>query len=155
MCEGTLCAIHQTLAVGGGVLSGVRRAHHLKTVFEEWRVVGLCCGRVCVSGHAVRHAPHTGSRRCLLRGEEGTHTSCWCWKNGVWWVCATGESTYSRCQVTLCAMHHTLAVGGVLSGVRRAHTLHAGVGRMACGGSVLPASLRVRARCAPCTRHWQ
>ena len=42
MCEGTLCAKHQTLAVGGGVLSGVRRAHHLMPVFEEWRVAGLC-----------------------------------------------------------------------------------------------------------------
>ena len=62
MCEGTLCAKHHTLAIEG-VLSGVRRAHHLKTVFEEWRVVGLCYGRVCVSGHAVRHAPDTGSNR--------------------------------------------------------------------------------------------
>ena len=72
VCQGTLCAKHHTLAVGGGVLSGVRRAHFMP-VFEEWRVVGLCYERVCVSGHAVRHAPDTGSRRrCRLRGEEGT-----------------------------------------------------------------------------------
>ena len=64
--------MHQTLAVGGGVVSGVRRAHHLMTVFEEWRVVGLCYGRVCVSGHAVLHALDTGSNRCPLRGEEET-----------------------------------------------------------------------------------
>ena len=38
MSEGTLCAMHQTLEVGGGVLSGVRRAH-LMTVFEEWPVL--------------------------------------------------------------------------------------------------------------------
>ena len=70
-------------------------------------------------------------------------------KNGVWWVFAAGESV---CQGTLCAKHHTLAVGGgVLSGVRRAHTLHAAVRRMACGGSVLRASLHtvgVRSRYA-------
>ena len=41
-------------------------------VFEEWRVVGLCYGRVCVSGHALRHVPETGSNKCPLRGEEGT-----------------------------------------------------------------------------------
>ena len=39
-------------------------------------------------------------------------------KNGVWWVCATGESV---CQGTLCAMHQTPAVISVLSGVRRKH----------------------------------
>ena len=55
-----------------------------------------------MSGHAVRQAPDTGRRkRCPLRGEGGTHTSCRCLKNGVWWVSATGESTYkgvrSRC----------------------------------------------------------
>ena len=69
-CQVTLCAMHQTLEVIG-VLSGVRRAHFMP-VFEEWRVVGLCYGRVCVSGHAVRHAPDTGSNRCPLRGEEET-----------------------------------------------------------------------------------
>ena len=61
MCEGTLCAKHQTLAVGGGVLSGVRRAHHLKTVFEEWRVAGLCTWRVRVGVRerkVVRRVPH-------------------------------------------------------------------------------------------------
>ena len=41
-------------------------------MFEEWRVVGLCYGRVSVLGHAERHVPDTGSKRCPLRGEEET-----------------------------------------------------------------------------------
>ena len=70
-------------------------------------------------------------------------------KNGVWWVFAAGESV---CQGTLCAKHHTLAIEGVLSGVRRAHTLHAGVGKMACGGAVLRASLH-RCQVKLCAMH--
>ena len=70
-------------------------------------------------------------------------------KNGVWWVFAAGESL---CQGTLCAKYHTLAIEGDLSGARRAHTLHAGVGRMACGGFVLRASLH-RFQVTLCAMH--
>ena len=70
-------------------------------VFEKWRVVGLYYGRVWVSGHAVRHAPETGSNKCPLRGEEGTLPA------GVWRMAYGGSvlrvSVYERewCKVII------------------------------------------------------